>query len=216
MSGSQNRGPRRSSSTTCPDSAFAPANSDVYLPSMYTSVLILLSGLPGAGKTALARAIAERLRVPLLTKDRIQSALRTRGLAGRTTADGYHLMFDLAGEQLSLGVSVVLDAVFPFQEFRLLVRNIASQHGARFCPIYCFCSDWSVWRERMTGRCSYVPDWTPVGWAEVKRMREVFEPWDPETTLFVDSLSPIEDNIALALDWICTCAPLTAAPPQDR
>ena len=49
------------------------------------AVLILLTGLPGCGKTTLARKLAAHLRVPLFAKDRIQSTLRALNLADRTT-----------------------------------------------------------------------------------------------------------------------------------
>jgi predicted kinase len=158
--------------------------------------------MPGTGKTTLARGLVQALRIPVFAKDRIQSALRTRGLAERATADGYHIMFDLADELLSLSLGVVLDAVFPLAEFRLVARDIARRRQARFRPIYCYCSDESVWRERVGGRRQVVPNWTPVGWAEVERLREIYQPWEPETTLFLDALNPVEENLAVALGRI--------------
>jgi predicted kinase len=96
----------------------------------------------------------------------------------------------------------VLDAVFPMEEFRLAARDIARRNNADFCPIYCYCSDQSVWQERMKGREQYVPNWTPVGWEAVERLQAMYESWDSETTLFVDSLNDFEDNLVLILEWI--------------
>ena len=187
---------------------------------MNSTVLVLFSGLPGVGKTVLARRVARHFHIPLFAKDRIQSALRVHGLADRGTADGYHLLLDLADEQLSLGVSVVLDAVFPMEGFRSAARDLARRHGANFRPVFCYCSDPSVWRERMKRREQFVPHWTPVGWEAVQRLQATYEPWQPETTLFVDSLNNFEDNLVLVIDWILIGGekwrPDLLAKPENR
>jgi predicted kinase len=173
------------------------------------TTLILFSGLPGSGKTTLARLVAQRLKIPVFGKDRIQSALRTHDLAERDSAHGYLIMLDQADEQLSLGISVVLEAVFPLQQFRAQALEIAQRYQAAFRSIYVYCSDDVIWMARMKNRMLYVPNWTPVGWEDVKRLRAYFEPWDAATTLFVDSLKSAEENLEPALDWIIK-------PSRDR
>lgn len=164
--------------------------------------LILFSGLPGCGKTTLARRVARQLEIPLFAKDRLQSRLRALGLAGRATADGYHLLLDLAEEQLSLGVGVVLDGVFPMAGFRARAQEIAARHQALFRPIYCFCSDREAWKLRMQARVQYVPDWTPVGWDEVKRLEAGFEDWASGTALYLDACCAVEDNFSAVVQWV--------------
>ncbi len=87
--------------------------------------LVLISGLPGTGKTRLASELAKRLQVPVFAKDRFQSQFRILGFTDREGPAGYHLLFDMADQQLSLGVSAILDAVFPMHgHLAHLRRNV--------------------------------------------------------------------------------------------
>lgn len=178
-----------------------------------TPALILFAGMPGSGKTTLARMVSRRLSVPVFAKDRVQRVLRDHHLADASSGDGYYIILDLADEQLSLGLTVILDATFPLDHFRMVASEIAARHQARFCAIYCYCSDDAVWRERMTNRVQYVPGWKPVGWEDVQRMREYYQPWS-DNALFVDSLRSPEENLPAVLEYIRSAPHCSYKPHQ--
>lgn len=165
------------------------------------NTLILFAGMPGSGKTTLARMVARRLGVPAFAKDRVQRVLRDHNLAASNTGDGYYIILDMADEQLSLGLNVILDATFPLDHFRTVASEIAARHKSRFCAIYCYCSDDQIWRDRMSQRVQYVPGWKPVGWDDVQRMRDYYQPWN-DNALFADSIYPPEANLPLVLEYI--------------
>ncbi|HEY1389071.1 MAG TPA: AAA family ATPase, partial [Ktedonobacterales bacterium] len=75
--------------------------------------LIVLSGLPGSGKSAIAELLAQRLRLPIFSVDPIESAIVKAGIARsfETGLAAYLVAATLADEQLKLGSSVIIDAV---------------------------------------------------------------------------------------------------------
>ncbi len=165
--------------------------------------LILFSGLPGCGKTTLARYTAQQFKIPLFAKDRFQRVLRDK-VAHATAIDGYWVMMDQAAEQLSLGLSVILDAVFPKHGFRDIVRQMVSEYEARFRPVCCYFSDETLWRSRLANRVhQYVPDWEPVGWDKILQIRDEYEDWNQEECLHLDAKSSIARNQQNLVDYLC-------------
>jgi len=76
------------------------------------TTLILMAGMPGSGKTTMARLVSRRLGIPVFAKDRVQRVLRDHNLAQANTGDGYYVILDMMDEQLGLGLSCILDATF--------------------------------------------------------------------------------------------------------
>jgi hypothetical protein len=54
----------------------------------------------------------------------------------------------------------------------------------------------------MRTRHRYVPNWTPVDWAEVERLREKYQPWDDRQVLRVDAADDLDENLTRALRWV--------------
>jgi predicted kinase len=75
---------------------------------------VLMSGAPGAGKTTLAHALGDRLRIPVIEKDRLRAGcLRTIGKES-PSAHGPKLFYEVMEHLLGCRISVVGDmTLFP-------------------------------------------------------------------------------------------------------
>ncbi len=77
-------------------------------------MLIVFAGLPGVGKTTVAREVARRLGAMYLRVDTIEQALRAGGtLPAGVVAEGYAVAYRVAADNLALGHVVVADLVNP-------------------------------------------------------------------------------------------------------
>lgn len=80
-------------------------------------LLVVVTGMPGSGKTSLATAIAQEIRCPLVSRDAIKEGiLRTLGMeraADReVTHQVYEAFFDNIEQLLKANVSLVAEAAF--------------------------------------------------------------------------------------------------------
>jgi predicted kinase len=76
-------------------------------------VLVIVSGLPAAGKSHLADSLGRELGLSVLSVDPIEAAIRRCGIppSFETGLAAYEVAAVLARHQLELGLSVIVDAV---------------------------------------------------------------------------------------------------------
>src|SRR5450432_3208437 len=111
--------------------------------------LIVLSGLPGSGKTVLAESLSRALSVPVFSTDPIEAAMWRAGLAKNETGDAaYEVARALADEHLRLRIPVIVDAINPVEAPRAAWRNLAAKHRVSLKIIECVCSDETMLLQR--------------------------------------------------------------------
>lgn len=87
--------------------------------------LVLMDGLPGVGKTTIARHLARATGGIHLRIDSIEQALRNCGLD--VTNEGYVAGYAVAEDNLRLGNMVIADCVNPWPMTRAAWRAVAAR-----------------------------------------------------------------------------------------
>lgn len=137
-------------------------------------MLVILGGLPGTGKTTLARTVARELRAVHLRIDSIELALHQAGVSS-INDKGYRIAYTVAEDNLKLGLTVIADSVNPLEIAREAWVDIAKRAGVRAVEIEIVCSDREAHRRRVESRTSDVEGFTRPTWREV--IERKYEPW---------------------------------------
>jgi predicted kinase len=142
-----------------------------------TPTLIAFGGLPGVGKTALARALALELSATYLRIDEVEQALRSSGLSPEEIGEsGYLVAYALAESNLRLGAAVVADSVNPVLASRSAWRGVAERASATIVEVEIICSDMEVHRGRVEARAGDIPGLLLPTWREIMEHR--YDAWD--------------------------------------
>jgi len=161
-------------------------------------VLIILSGLPGVGKTTIARELARRLEAVHVRIDSIEQALAG---SGRPMDDrGYRVGYAVALDNLRLGRRVIADSVNPLPATRASWRAVAQRAETVARDIEIRCSDPGEHRRRVEGRTPDIAGMRLPTWAEV--VARDYRPWDRDRIVIDTSRANVDDCVSEILSAI--------------
>lgn len=164
---------------------------------------VVMSGLPGTGKTSIADGIGRALVAPTFSKDRLEAVLLRSGLVPqeRLGRIGYDLLSLLATGQMVAGRTAILDSVASTTSIRSEWRKLAHAQGATWHVMECICSDPAIHRRRLQDRRRGIPGWPELDWDHVEGVRDRFAPWT-EARLVLDAVDPLSDNLSRASSYV--------------
>lgn len=149
-------------------------------------MLIIFSGLPGTGKTTLARELALAIGAVFLRIDSIEAEMRG-SFAGDMRDAGYRVAYAVAEDNLRIGRTVVTDSMNPITVTREAWRAVAERAGVAAVEVEVRCSDTGEHRRRIEERGS--PSWQAV------RERE-YHAWNRPVIAVDTAGRPIADCVA--------------------
>lgn len=177
-------------------------------------LLVIVSGLSGTGKSALAHILAPALGAELFASDQVRKELAGIGStthrndpygAGiytpRFTARTHAELFRRAGAALAAGRSVILDATFIARTRRDQARRLAQQAGAHVICIECRASE-AVVRARLQQRADEPGSVSDARWDTYLAQRRAQDPIDELDAwqhLPLDLDQPLQDCASRAL-----------------
>lgn len=176
---------------------FRPAWDNPAVPAPPVLLLIAPLGLPGAGKSALARALQRRLRLPRVCRDAIRAAMFPQGGAGAgEKRAAFAAVLAAAALHLGAGRSCIVDgATFAREADRRRLQALARRHGARVLWLHLDCPPALARRRVARQRAHPAPDRTP---ALVDVVAARFAP-PPRDALRLDVARPRGELLAQAL-----------------
>jgi predicted kinase len=142
-------------------------------------MFLVVSGLPGTGKSAVADAVAGRLRAVHLSIDPVEDAMLGAGLerGWATGVAAYEAVRAMAEINLSLGMSVVVDAVNDSEAARSTWRNASAAVGRPVTFALLTVPSLAEHRRRLEGRERGLVNIPEPTWERVQARADAYEPW---------------------------------------
>ena len=155
------------------------------------TVLYVFSGLPGVGKSALAKKLVRQLNAAYLRIDTIEQGIREL-CSFEVKGEGYRLSYRIARDNLQDGMSVVADSCNPLSLTRDEWNQVAGEVGVEVVNIQVVCSDIEEHRRRVESRVSEVENLKLPTWDDV--LRREYHRWDESKVITVDTASKSVDE----------------------
>lgn len=122
--------------------------------------VIMLVGIPGSGKSEMAKQVGRLLSIPVLSSDSYRAELSPRQTESDQTVsrDAWNLLFKHAKDSIEYNKSIIIDATHTVERFRSRDIRRYRQFGARAVVGLYVVSDLTTALHRNAKRTRFVPE----------------------------------------------------------
>jgi len=138
-------------------------------------MLIILAGLPGCGKTTIAKHLARQLGAMHVRIDSIEQAIRDSGMFQQPEV-GYRVGYAVAEDNLRVGQTVIADSVNPLAVTRNAWLAVATRAEVSAIEIELKCSNENEHKQRVETRTTDIPGLRLPVWQDV--VSRDYQPWN--------------------------------------
>jgi predicted kinase len=165
-------------------------------------MLVIFSGLPGVGKTVIARELSRTIGAVHLRIDSIEQALRKAGC--RVEGEGYEVGYGLAEDNLNVGLTVIADCVNPWPLTRAAWRAVAERAGVAALDVEIVCSDKAEHRRRVETREPDIAGHTLPTWRDV--VERDYHDWDRDRLVVDTAAADVSASVGAIVARLFTLA----------
>jgi aminoglycoside phosphotransferase family enzyme/predicted kinase len=172
--------------------------------------LVLVGGLPGTGKSTVARALGDRQGWSVLRSDEVRKEAagllptdRTgagfgEGIYDTESTDAvYRDLLERAGRRLARGECVVVDASWTAERHRASARAVAEEHAADLVELRCVAPS-SITEQRMVERARAGRDASDATPEIARRLAQTADPWPG--SMAIDTSGSVEATVESTLE----------------
>ncbi len=161
-------------------------------------MIILICGLPGVGKTTLAKEVALLSKAVVLSTDKIRKELIQKPTYSREERRSIYEVFLLIAKYLhNCGVDCILDATFNQERSREQVKKSLHLSDNQFHTVECTCPEEVVFSRLRTRK----GDYSDADIKVYKKMKKIFEPVNGPH-IVVDTRNSPRENAELVMQEI--------------
>ena len=162
------------------------------------SVLVVVFGLPGTGKTTLARNLSDSLKARHLNTDMLRTTLGKRDrYTEAEKAEIYQILLEQAEAYLKEGRDLVVDGTFSRTSYRNAMRQLAIRTGATLKWIQVKASE-EVVQERVGVKRPF----SQADFEVYQKIRDAFEPLEENALEIWTDRQAQEESLEQMLQYL--------------